>query len=129
MTTLTLCLKRKGALGEGQRIPRASQVVLVVKNLPANSGDTRGVGLIPELGRSSGVGNGTPLQYSCLENSMGRWPWWATVHGVTEGQTQLRTNSSKEYPRMLGRQPSPVTLSPPSPRYSLFSMHSSERSF
>ena len=81
MTTLTLCLMRRGALGEGQRIPRAPQVVRVVKNLPANSGDTREVGLIPKLGRSSGVGNGTPLQYSCLENSMGRWPWWATVHG------------------------------------------------
>ena len=49
--------------------------------------------------------------------------------GVTEGQTQLSTNSSKEHPRMLSRQPSPVTPSPPSPRYSLFSMQSSERSF
>ena len=47
-------------------------MVLVVKNLPDNSGDERNVGLIPGLGRSPGVGNGTPLQYSCLENSMGR---------------------------------------------------------
>ena len=50
----------------------ASHMVLVVKNLPDNSGDERNVGLIPGLGRSPGVGNGTPLQYSCLENSMGR---------------------------------------------------------
>ena len=48
------------------------QVVLVVKNLPTNPGDTRHVGLIPGLGRSSGEENGTRLQYSCLENSMGR---------------------------------------------------------
>ena len=40
----------------------------VVKNLPANAGDTRDTGLIPALGRSPGVGNGNPLQYSCLEN-------------------------------------------------------------
>ena len=50
----------------------ASQVVLVVKNLPANAGDKRDVGLIPGLGRSPGVGNGNPLQYSCLENPIGR---------------------------------------------------------
>ena len=45
----------------------ASQVVLVVKNLPANAGDARDADLIPGWGRSPGVGNGTPLQYSCLE--------------------------------------------------------------
>ena len=50
----------------------ASQGVLVVKNLPANAGDERDVGLIPGLGRSPGVGNGNPLQYSCLENPIGR---------------------------------------------------------
>ena len=50
----------------------ASQVALVVKNLPANAGDSRDKDLIPGPGRSSGVGNGNPLQYSCLENSMGR---------------------------------------------------------
>ena len=54
-----------------------SQVVLVVKNLPANTGDARDEGSIPGLGRSPGGGNGTPLQYSCLENSMGREVWWA----------------------------------------------------
>ena len=45
--------------------------------------------LIPGSGRSSGVGNGYPLQYSCLDNSMDRGAWKATVHGVTKSQTQL----------------------------------------
>ena len=49
-----------------------------------NAGD---VSLIPELGRSPGEGNSKPLQYSCLENSMERGAWWATVHGVTESDT------------------------------------------
>ena len=47
-------------------------MVLVVKNLPANVGDSRHMGLIPRLGRSPGEGNGNPLQYSCLENPVGR---------------------------------------------------------
>ena len=46
-------------------------------------------GSIPELGRSPGEGNGYPLQYSCLENSMDRGAWWATVHGVSKNQTSL----------------------------------------
>ena len=46
----------------------------MVKNPPANAGDVRGVGLIPESGRSPGEGNGNPLQYSCLGNSMDRGP-------------------------------------------------------
>ena len=49
------------------------------KNLPANAGDARDAGLIPELGRFPGVGNGNPLQYSCLKNFMDRGAWWATV--------------------------------------------------
>ena len=49
-----------------------SQVALAVKNPPANAGDTRDTGLIPGLGRPPGGGNGNPLQYSCLENSMER---------------------------------------------------------
>ena len=55
-----------------------SQVALVVTNLPANAGDARDVGSIPGLGRSSGEGNGNPLQYSCLEKSMDRGAWRAT---------------------------------------------------
>ena len=54
----------------------------MVKNSPANAGDARDVGLIPGLRRSPGVGNGKPLQYSCLENTIGREAWQATVHGV-----------------------------------------------
>ena len=56
----------------------------VVKNPPANVGD---VGSIPGLGRSPREGNGNPLQYSCLENSMGRGAWRGIVHGVTKSQT------------------------------------------
>ena len=58
-----------------------SQMVLVVKNLPASAGDIRDAGLIPGLGKSPGGGRGNRLQYSCLENPMDRGAWWATVHG------------------------------------------------
>ena len=67
----------------------ASQVASVVKNLPANARDTRDLGSIPGLGRSPGGGNGNPLQYFCLENSMDRGAWWATVHGITKSWVQL----------------------------------------
>ena len=60
----------------------ASQVVLVVKNLPANAGDTRASGSIPGSGRSPGGGHDYLLQYSCLENSMDRGTWQATVHEI-----------------------------------------------
>ena len=66
---------------------KASQVALVVKNLPANAGDARDAGSIPRLGRSSGVGNGNPLQYSRLENFMDRGAWRAIVHGVPKSRT------------------------------------------
>ena len=56
----------------------------MAKNLPANAGDIRDAGSIPGWGRSPGGGHGNPLQYSCLENSMDRAAWWATVHGVTK---------------------------------------------
>ena len=59
----------------------------MVNNLPANVGGTRGSGLKPGSGRSSGVGNGNQLQYSCLENFTGRRAWQATVHGITKGWT------------------------------------------
>ena len=57
----------------------ASQVVLVVKNTPANTGDVKDLGSIPGSGRSPGGGHGNPLQYSCLENPMDRGAWRATV--------------------------------------------------
>ena len=66
---------------------QASQVVLVVKNLPANEGDVRDVGSIPWLGRSPGVGNGIPFQYSCLENPMDRGARRAMVHRVAKHWT------------------------------------------
>ena len=55
----------------------------VVKNLPANAGDARDVGLIPGSGRSSGVGNVNPLQYSCLENPLSRGTWCFTITSTT----------------------------------------------
>ena len=62
----------------------ASPVALAVKNPPANAGDLRNMGSIPGLGRSPGVGNGNPLQYSCLENPMDRGTWQAIVNGVAK---------------------------------------------
>ena len=56
----------------------------VVKNLPANAGDTGEAGLIPGLGRSLGVGNGNLLQYSCLGNPMDRGSWWVSLWGHKE---------------------------------------------
>ena len=62
----------------------------VVENLPANAGDVEDSDWIPESGRSSGVGNGNPLQYSCLKNHMDRGPWWTAIHSVTESQARLK---------------------------------------
>ena len=69
-------------------------MALLVKNLPANAGDIREVGLIPALGRSPGGGQGNPLQYSSLENPMDRGAWWATVHRFANNQTQLKRLST-----------------------------------
>ena len=65
----------------------------VIKNLPANAGDTGDAGSIPGSGRSPGVGNGNPLHYSCLEKHKDRGAWWATVHGVTKSQMQLSVHA------------------------------------
>ena len=65
----------------------ASQVALVVENLPASAGDIRDAGLIPGLGRSTGEGHGNPLQYSSLENPMDRGAWWVMVHRVAKSRT------------------------------------------
>ena len=56
----------------------------MLKNLPASAGNTRDAGWIPGSERSPGEGNGSPLQYSCLNNSMDRGARWATIHGVAE---------------------------------------------
>ena len=61
----------------------------MVKNLPSNAGDARDAGLVPRLGRSTRGGNGNPFQYSCLETSMDRGAWQATVHGVAKSQKPL----------------------------------------
>ena len=69
----------------------------MVKNLPANAGDSRNVDLIPGSGRSAGEGNGNLLQYSCLENPIDRRAWRATVHGVTKSWTWLSTHTHEAY--------------------------------
>ena len=97
---------------------RASQVMLVVKNLPANAGDIRDAGSIPGLGWSHGGGNGNPLQYSCLENPMDRGAWWAmglqrvghgwgreldtTEHACVHTHTDTHTHTHKSSCRRHG---------------------------
>ena len=77
---------------------QSSQVVLVIKDPPANVGDIRDVGSIPGLGRTpGGGGHGNPLQYSCLESSMDRGAWWATVHRIAKSWTQLKQLSMHAY--------------------------------
>ena len=67
----------------------------MVKSSPENVGDLRDAGLIPGSVRSPGVGNGNPLQYSCLENPMDRGVWQAAVHGVTKSWTWLKRLSTQ----------------------------------
>ena len=74
-----------GSFVSGQTHTRDFPGSSVVKNLPANAGDA---GSITESGRSSEEGNGYAPQYSCLENSMDRGVWWATIHRVTKGWTR-----------------------------------------
>ena len=62
---------------------------IIVKNLSANAGGARDSCLIPGLGKSPRGGNGNPLQYSCLENSLDRGAWQTTVHEVAKSQTWL----------------------------------------
>ena len=66
----------------------ASQVALVVKDMPANVGDVRDAGLIPGLGRSPGERYGNSFQYPCLENPMDRGSWRATIRSIEQGNTQ-----------------------------------------
>ena len=68
----------------------ASKVTLMIKNPPTNAGDIRDMGLIPGLGKSPGEEHGNHSSNLCLENPMGRGAWWATVHKVTQNQTQLK---------------------------------------
>ena len=66
----------------------------MVKNLPATAGNTGDMGSVPGLGRSPEAGNGTPFQYPCLKTSMDKGAWLATVHGLTQNQTQVKQLSS-----------------------------------
>ena len=87
-TKSAACVPR-GGKGDCELVQRhvgTSQMALVVKNLPANGGDT---GSVSGWERSPGGGNGNPLQYSCLENPMDRESWQATAHRVTKSWTQL----------------------------------------
>ena len=83
----------------------ASQMMLVVKNPPANAGDIGDAGLIPASGRSPGEGNGSPFQSSCLETSMDRGACQARVHGVPKSQTRLSGGTTCH--RENKEQPSP----------------------
>ena len=76
---------------ECHRLPieGASQVVLLVKNLPTTAGDIRDMSSIPGSERPPGRGHGNPLQYSCLENSMDRGVRQAIGYGVAKSQTRL----------------------------------------
>ena len=91
----------------------------MVKNLPTNAGDAS---LIPGWGRSPGGGNGNPLQYSCLENSMDRGGWWVTVpwgHKESDSNEQLtHTHTHTNYdpgikPRSPTLQADALTSEPP----------------
>ena len=69
-------------------------------NFEPNQGNPRRTRAVHGSGRSPGEGKCNPLQYSCLENPMGRGAWWATVHGVAKNQTQLKQLSSSKYIRV-----------------------------
>ena len=69
----------------------------MVKNLPADAGDARDAGSMPGSGRSSGVGHGIPLQYSCLENPMDRRTWWPEVPRVTSVEYDLVAKPPPHY--------------------------------
>ena len=80
------------------RVPNyqiSPRIILHLPRFPGGSDgkesacNARDVGSIPGLGRLPGEGNGYPLQYSCLENSMDRGAWWVTVYGVAMSCTQL----------------------------------------
>ena len=91
----------------------ASQVALVVKNPPADTGDTGDMASIPGLGRSPERGCGNPLQSSCLENPMDRGAWRARVHGVSKSWTRLkpqhtRTHRLGERNESLWQNPTPL---------------------
>ena len=84
---LTLIKKRTIQANEG--FPGGT----AVKISPTKAGNARDLGSIPGSGRCPAEGNGNPLQYSCLENSMDREAWRAVIRGVRKSQTQLSTRT------------------------------------
>ena len=72
-------------------------MVLVVKSPPASAGDVQDTGSIPGSGRSPGKGNGNPLQYSCLENSMDHGNPHGPVHSITKSWTRLKRLSTAQH--------------------------------
>ena len=93
---------------------RASQVAQVLKNPPANAGDTGDAGSIPGQGRSPGGGNHNLLQYSCLENHMERGVWWATAHRVAKklDMTEATEHACMHTPSTLLKFPTLAVLLP-----------------
>ena len=85
-----LSMRRKAKMGYMYELPRWKSSK---ESLPANAGGARDTLTIPRLGRSPGVENGNLLQYSCLENSIDRGAWWATVHGVSKNQTLVSAHT------------------------------------
>ena len=84
---------------------------VVVKNLPANTGDARDMGSIPGSGRSPGVGNGNPLQYSCLVNPMDRGAWWGySPWGCRVGPDWARTQALTIHSLSWSRKPDKSSL-------------------
>ena len=81
----------------------ASQVALVAKNPPAKAGDVRDTGPILESGRSSGIGNGNPLQYSRQENPMEREAWLAIVNRIPKSRTRLKQLSTHTHTHARAR--------------------------
>ena len=79
------------------------------KESACNAGDTS---LIPGSGRSSGEGNNYPLQYSCLENSVNRGAWWATIHGIMRSQIRLRYRTWGNTHGVLSKTVAFLTLPP-----------------
>ena len=67
----------------------------MVKNLLASAGDARDVSLIPGTGRFPGGGKSNPFHYSCMENSIDRGSWWATVHGLAK--SRIRPSNTQEH--------------------------------
>ena len=94
-------------------------MVLLIKNLPANAGDTRDVGSIPGFRRSPGVGNGNPLQHSCLEHPMNRGAWRAPVHGVAK-----EWDASEHAHTGHADTPVPSAFAQPGPRTRRLHLHS-----